>query len=405
MPSIGESKLRAWWSHRQGLDTSLNNESAREVLRRTGWARSVGGVGPYLTIFARNGDGREDVDRAAASLEIQELPSARGCTYVVPRDDFVVALLAGKEFGGAEMKTATKLGVKETEIDKLCCAVLQALESEPLEPGELRKAVGGAVRNLGEEGKKKGLTTTLPVALGMLQTRGEIRRVPTNGRLDQQRYRYALWRPNPLAGVNASSAEINTELARRFFQWIGPASISELRWFAGLGAKVCDEAIKPLKLVKVNLSSGSEERWMFAEDLEALNSFTEPKTPQYVLVSGLDGIAHLRRDVRSLLAPDDLNRRVFVEKGFSEVGKLRDLLSHGIFDRGRLIGLWVYDTATNSIAWNSFVKIDKGLETEVKRTEDYIREQLGDARSFSLDSPKSRVPHVKAIRASYGLIN
>ena len=55
------------------------------------------------------------------------------------------------------MKTATKLGVKETEIDKLCCAVLQALESEPLEPGELRKAVGGAVRNLGEEGKKKEL--------------------------------------------------------------------------------------------------------------------------------------------------------------------------------------------------------------------------------------------------------
>ena len=243
------------------------------------------------------------VDRAVASLEIQELPSARGCTYVVPRDDFAVALLAGKEFGGAEMKTATKLGVKEAEIDKLCSAVLKALESEPLEPEEIRKGVGGAVRNLGEEGKKKGLTTTLPVALGMLQTMGEIRRVPTNGRLDQQRYRYTLWRPNPLAGVKTSGAEINTELARRFFQWIGPASIAEFRWFSGLGAKVCDEAIKPLKLVKVYVGTGSEERWMFAEDLEALNSFTEPKTPHYVLVSGLDGIAHLRRDMRSLLAP------------------------------------------------------------------------------------------------------
>ena len=142
---------------------------------------------------------------------------------------------------------------------------------------------------------------------------------------------------------------------------------------------------------------------MFTEDLEALNSFNEPKTPQYVLVSGLDGIAHLRRDVRSLLAPDDLNRRVFVEKGFSEVGKLEDVLSHGIFDRGRLIGYqWVTNRPPIRLSWNSFVKIDKGLETEVKRTEDYIREQLGDARSFSLDSPKSRVPHVKAIRAAMG---
>lgn len=45
-------------------------------------------------------------------------------------------------------------------------------------------------RNLGEAGKKKGVITTLPVALGILQAHGEIRRVPVNGRLDQQRYGY-----------------------------------------------------------------------------------------------------------------------------------------------------------------------------------------------------------------------
>jgi hypothetical protein len=30
--------------------------------------------------------------------------------------------------------------------------------------------------------------------------------------------------------------------------------------------------------------------------------------------------------------------------------------------------------------------------------ENYIREQLGDARSFSLDSPKSRTPRIEALR-------
>ena len=136
--------------------------------------------------------------------------------------------------------------------------------------------------------------------------------------------------------------------------------------------------------------------------LEALNSFTEPGKPNYVLVSGLDGIAHLRRDVRSLLAPGDLKRRVFVEKEFREAGDLKDLPSHGIFDRGRLVGLWAYDTSSHSIAWRSFVKKDKGLETAVKYTEDYIREQLGDARSFSLDSPKSREAQIEALRANSG---
>src|SRR6185436_3455707 len=118
------------------------------------------------------------------------LPTARGCTYVVPASDYAIGLKVGQQFGEAEMRTATKLGVTEDEIEKLCDAVLGALASGPLDPDGIREATGKASRSLGEEGKKKGLTTTLPIALGRLQARGEIRRVPTNGRLDQQRYKY-----------------------------------------------------------------------------------------------------------------------------------------------------------------------------------------------------------------------
>ena len=52
---MDEERLRAWRWHRQGLDGSLEGATAAEVLERTGWARSVGGVGPYLTLFARAG--------------------------------------------------------------------------------------------------------------------------------------------------------------------------------------------------------------------------------------------------------------------------------------------------------------------------------------------------------------
>ena len=71
---------------------------------------------------------------------------------------------------------------------------------------------------------------------------------------------------------------------------------------------------------------------------------------------------------------------------------------HAIMDRGRVVGLWEFDTESISIAWLPFIKKDKALEAAVKRTEAYVRDQLGDARSFSLDSPKSRVPRVEALR-------
>src|SRR5439155_22618721 len=86
-------------------------------------------------------------------------------------------------------------------------------------------------------------------ALGRLQSAGEIRRVPINGRLDQQRYRYALWKPNPLAKFKSSQEEVYVELARRFFRWIGPATLAEFQGFSALGVKVSKEAVAPLKLV------------------------------------------------------------------------------------------------------------------------------------------------------------
>src|ERR1700675_1731134 len=129
---MSTAKLRAWWSHRQGLDGAFHGKSAATVLAETGWARSVGGVGPYLTLFSRGGIGREQADRAVAKLEIHELPTARGCTYVVPASDFAIGLKAGEPFGGGDMKVAVKLGVTEKEVARLCDAVLEALAQGPL---------------------------------------------------------------------------------------------------------------------------------------------------------------------------------------------------------------------------------------------------------------------------------
>lgn len=396
---MDQSKIRAWHAYRQGLDGSLDGKSAAEVLGRTGWARSVGGVGPYLTLFSRAGLSRDAVDTAVAKLEIHELPSARGCTYVLPASDFALGLKVGQSFGEGEMKVAAKLGVTKKEIDKLCDAVLAALEKDPLDTDGLREAAGKAVRNLGAEGKKKGLATTLPVVLERLQASGDIRRIPVNGRLDQQRYKYALWRPNPLRGFKLSSEQAFTELARRYFSWIGPASLAEFQWFSGLGAKAAKTALEPLQLEALGQD---DNRLMLPTDRERFEAFKPAKDPYYVLVSSIDAIALLRRTLSTMLDPKDAERQVFVDKGTQPLGAIADLPSHAILNRGRIVGLWEYDTTTQSIAWTTFTKKDKALEEAVARTERYVREQLGDARSFSLDSPKSRAPRVAALRKAAG---
>src|SRR4051812_15739255 len=142
---MSAAKLRGWWFHRQGLDGSLRGAKPAEVLERAGWARSVGGVGPYLTLFSRARTAREAADAAVAKLQIHELPSARGCTYVLPATDFAVGLKVGEDAAAAPMKVAAKVGVNEKEIEKLERAVLDALDGgEAMDPDSIREATGKA---------------------------------------------------------------------------------------------------------------------------------------------------------------------------------------------------------------------------------------------------------------------
>lgn len=392
---MNESRLRAWWSYRQGLDEPLRGKTPAEILDRCGWSRSVGGAGPYLTLFARGRTRREDADRAAAELRIHELPTARGCTYVVPAGDFALGLTVGREFNG-DLRQAMKLGVTEKEIDRLSDAVVRALSNGPLDPDGIREATGDASRSLGPEGKKKGLTTTLPVALGRLQTEGRIRRVPTNGRLDQQRYKYVTWDPNPLAGFPDSLESAFTELARRFFRWVGPATLGEFQWFAGLGVKTTKQAVEPLGLVPAEEGS---DRLLLPDDAAAFTAFEAPSTPRYSLVSSLDPITANRREMQSLIDAKDRERSVVVDAATRPLSTVVDLPSHAILDRGRIVGLWEYDVEASEIVWATFGrKRDKALDAAIEETQSFVRDQLGDARAFSLDSPKSRAPRIESLR-------
>lgn len=388
----------AWWHKKQGLDGTLHNAPPATVLSRTGWARSVGGAAPYLTLFSRAGTSRESIDQAVADLHIHELPSARGCTYVVPAEDFALALKVGQPASEVPINQARKyLDVTDKELETLYQAVLDALTADrPLTPDQVKEACGGAVRNLGDAGKKRGLSTTLPLALGYLQAQGEIRRVPVNGRLDQQRYAYTRWTPNPLRGFTLSYEEALTELARRYFRWIGPATMAHFQWFSGLGVGAAKAAVAPLGLVPV---AEGEPFLILPEEREQYAAFQPPAEPQVALVSSLDGLMLLRREIAPLMSEEAQQRQVLAEKGGTQaVGGLTDAPFHTIVDRGQIIGFWEYDPDGRQIAWMTFTAPPAGLHQIIEQTEAFARDQLGDVRSFSLDSPVSRAPKIAWLR-------
>jgi hypothetical protein len=387
--------LRVWAWHRQGLDGALVGGTSQEVLAMAGWARSVGGANPYLTLFARAGIRRGQVDADVRELRIHELPTARGCTYVLGREDFDWALSLGKSAEEA-FRVLARLGVDRGEITLLEEQILHVLgeADAPLDPRQLKEELGESVRNLGEEGKKKGAATTLPTALGLLQADGRIRRVPVNGRLDQQRYAYTPW-GLPATRLDAEGAR--EELMRHYLGWTGGATLKQSQWFTGFTLTDSKAALAAVGAVQVP-TAGSDVLWMLPPDVERLADFSPPEGEQIQLLAGTDSLVLHRRNAADLFAEEDRGRKLLN----ATLALQADLPDHPVFDRGRIIGLWQYDPGRERIAAWLFAGRTPAVDQRIAEVEAWIREDLGDFRSFSLDSPASRQERINALDAAAG---
>jgi hypothetical protein len=395
--TLTPERLSAWAWHRQGLDGSLAGCTAEEVFSRAGWARSVGGANPYLTLFARAGIRREQVDADVRAHRILELPAARGCTYVLGREDFGWALRLGKDAAEA-VRVLGRLGVDSGEIALLEEQIVHTLAEAgaPMDPRQLKDELGDSVRNLGEEGKRKGAATTLPTALGILQSQGRIRRVPANGRLDQQRYGYELW--NLPASVLAED-DVHAELIRRYLTWTGGATLKQSQWFTGFTVAHSKAALAAVGAMEVPTAAGAV-LWMLPDDVGRLADFEEPGEEQIQLLAGTDSLVLLRRNAAELLAEEAPERESIGRQVLAPLALQADLPDHPILDRGRIIGLWQFEPGKERIVPWLFSGATPAVTRRIAEVEDWIREDLGDFRAFSLDSPATRQKRIDALAAS-----
>jgi hypothetical protein len=371
-------------------------DNSAKVLASRGWARTVGGANPYLSLFARNRATRKSVESDVASLSIHEFASARGCTYLLPAEHFQIGIKCGQGFNAeSAMRSAkSKLGVTDAEVEALKEGILHALGEGPLDTAGLKEPLGSLYKNYGEAGKKLGQTTNVSLGLLALQAEAKIRRIPSDGRLDGQSYKYTLFQNAPAVDDRYPQTEAFRELAGLFWGWCGFASMSHFQWFSGLGVKAAQSAVAGLGLVTLEGTSllGSPSI------AEAFGEFKLPAEPCFRLVSGLDSLILLRRDLSLHIGETQSGLDVFSQGKLANLGSLNDLSSHAIVDRGLITGLWEYDFDAKSIVWVSFVGVPAELMAEISHVENFIRDELGDARSFSLDSPKSRQPSLARLR-------
>src|SRR5207302_1002646 len=159
--------------------------------------------------------------------------------------------------------------------------------------------------------------------------------------------------------------------------------------WSGLGARAAKAAVAELKLVPAG-----EGELIFPDDLDALNA-VKPASGA-VLVSSLDNLFAMRRELDSLLDAKDLKR--IPRGGGRGGGTLMDLPSHAVLADGKIAGLWEFDAARGEIACALFVQRTPRIAKAIERAQAFVRDDLGDARSFSLDSPESRAPRVQALR-------
>ncbi|MBP7149180.1 MAG: winged helix DNA-binding domain-containing protein [Acidobacteria bacterium] len=388
-------RARAFWQARAGLARPSSFPTLENAVAATGWVRTLGGVDAYIAVRARVPNlRRADIDAAVARRELQAIPAVRGCIYLVPLADVPLALqVAGRQFRPRAERELEKAGVKPAELRKVADAALQALAAGPLTPDALRKVMpAGSVRSLGEAGKKAGLSSPLPTALRTLEFEGRVTRVLPEGRLDTERYAWALAPTDPFARARLpeDATGLHALLAARFFRWAGPASRADFAEWSGLAQREAAAAIAQLRLAPVAVEGYADEAFVFPDDLDALAA--AKASPRPALLSFEDNAVTLHGGARVLTDPRHHARKV-ESWGMARpttLGEARHVSLRPIFRAGVIAGFWEYDPRRAAIVHELLDPLPKAalgaLGAEIESLRAFLADEVGHARSFALDT-------------------
>jgi hypothetical protein len=364
------------WFERQLLPPR-RDISITDVVANAGWIPSAGGTGPYLAIRARIPNvTRQDVDDAVFErMEVLELPSVRDTAFVVPREDAGLALAAGRRSYADRLR---KLTIDDEELSSLGKQILKTLGDDTRTTDQLRRDLpSNSIRDLGDAGKRLGITSTLTATLKLLQAEGKLLRTNTERRLDGRTHLYRRW---PAEIDTTPPPDLDGALAARFLAWSAPAEVDDFAWWSGLGKRAAKEAMGSQRIDDVPIP---------------------PRRPDdaITLLPFRDNLFGLHRGLAPFIDDDDAE--VMDTSGRAIRAKDAEMLHHNaILANGMLRGIWEYDGSR--IVTKLFGKAPRGLDAAVAEMETFIREQLGDHKYYAFDSGATRARRVDFTRRQFG---
>ncbi|MBI3819972.1 MAG: winged helix DNA-binding domain-containing protein [Planctomycetes bacterium] len=408
-----DSALDCWW-HRQGL-ASANSKNPADIIKNAGWMNTAGSSAPYLAIAARaaaSTRGRDALENEIYEKNtLVEVPSARGCTMLVAREDAALAIAAGMDFhADRKSKLFKTTDITDRELDALCDKITKTLARGPLDIAAIKAAIGaGAARPFGEAGRKLGESSTLTFALKELQFRGLAARVGASRRLDTDQFVYTLapWKARELEPYNSESYKSDADalekaLAARFFAWAAPATAAEFANWAGIGIRRAAEIAEKLRLEARSIDGLKGVYYCDAAAIEYLQKKRSADRGRVALLPFRDNYVYFRRPLAPLIPPD-AGRSAF--EGWSgdkrPLETIESLHFHAIVVDGRLAGAFEYDGARRAVVHGLFVKPDAALrdavDSAIAGVEAFIREKIEDLWFYSMDNTKNRAQRIAAI--------
>jgi hypothetical protein len=363
------SDIRAEWVARQGLGTC---GSVVDAARRA-WTYQTGGSGAYLALRARvPGLRRADVDAAVASGELVILTGVRGCTFLVAAEHDPVTRAAWRERVEDSVRQLQPLGLDVRRFRRLCDE-LEELATEPTEPHTMR----ARVTSLQEiDAPRFGLKHTLPLAVRVLEGEGRLTRLPTKGRLDDERYAWRRTTPRP--GDDSEPARV-----RGYVATTAPVSTTQVAAWLDTTAKGGRERLR---------AAGVRE----TGDGWRVDEVTPADDDRVSFLPLRDPFVDLR--TRALVADDVADTVVDGwGKAPKAIGDQPTVHHHTIVWRGAIVGLWEW--ADGGVITGFFGEPPPAWKAEADALEAWIREELGDVFVYAQDGPKQREKRVAAVRS------
>jgi hypothetical protein len=409
--TVDLARARAFWFQRQGLAApAAATEDLASVVARTGWIRTLGGADVYLAARARvAGLSRATMDAAVAASQLRVIPSVRGCIYLVPGADVPWVLrIAEEAWRPRAEREVEKAGATWHEVEDLAKSAKLVLRKGPLGTDAIRRAVPeGSVRSLGEQGKKIGMSSLLPMALRLLEFEDKIERTLDGGRLDTERYTWRIVKDAP-ASPFKDTASRWTKLAEVFFGQAGPATLAHFATWAGLAQRDARTAIAKLDVVPVTVEGMDGEALVLARDVDALKRAKAPDSAALLSFEDNYLTFHGGPAVVTDAAHHDLELAAWGADRPQRMGDIAHPAMRTVVIGGVVVGLWELDEANGHGVWAPLSagaiapKHAAKIDALIADTARFLQDELGHARSFTLDTAElvaERAAKIEAMRA------